>query len=333
MISTHSSLLSAHGRLWYDDRWYRVAWLIWPQALAAILVLLLWAVPASNRNVPWAKPVDTDARNKALFALRDSAKTSRQAMDALEREALTGDMFAQFYYATLFDPFFKLSTIVQPDIAKTVDWYSKSASQGDQGAIGNLAMTYARGVHVRQDLTRACTYARRLTPVVFADALSLKADCYARGLGGTPIDMDQAAAAYEAASNKGSIHAGAALGYFYENGVGGKPRDYEMALKLYRNAADKGDSLGLHNLGWAYNSGALGLQRDGSEAARLIVHALENKYDVTVQSLTTRSELWSADFWQNLQRRLEERGLYSQPVDGRPNAATLDAVRRLAARS
>jgi TPR repeat protein len=333
MISTYSTWLSAHGRLWYDDKWYRCAWLIWPQALAAVLVLLFWAMPASTRNVPWAKPVDSDARAKALLALRDSAKSNQQAMNALEREALTGEMRAQFFYGTLYDPFYKLSTIVQPDVGKAVDWYSRAASQGDEWSIGNLALTYWRGTAVRQDFTRACTYARRVTPIVFADALYIKGDCYAHGLGGTPVDLDQAAAAYEAASNKGQIHAGAALGYFYENGVGGKPRNYEMALKLYRTAADKNDSLGLHNLGWAYNSGLLGLQRDGGEAARLIVHALENKYDVTVQSLTTRSDLWTPDFWQNLQRRLEEKGLYSGAIDGRPNSATLDAVRRLAGRS
>jgi TPR repeat protein len=283
--------------------------------------------------VPWAKPVDSEARGKALLALRDSAKSNQQAMNALEREALTGETRAQFFYGTLFDPFYKLSTIVQPDVGKAVDWYSKAASQGDEWSIGNLALTYWRGTAVRQDFTRACTYARRLTPIVFADALFIKGDCYARGLGGTPVDLDQAAASYEAASNKGQIRAGAALGYFYENGVGGKPRNYEMALKLYRTAADKNDSLGLHNLGWAYNSGLLGLQRDGAEAARLITHALENKYDVTVQSLTTRSDLWTPDFWQNLQRRLEEKGLYSGAIDGRPNSATLDAVRRLAGRS
>jgi TPR repeat protein len=333
MVSACSTWLSAHGRLWYDDKWYRLSWLTWPQALATVLVLLFWAMPSSNSNVPWAKPVDSDARTKALLALRDSAKSNRQAMDALEREALTGEMHAQFFYATLFDPFFKLSTIVPPDVAKAVDWYSKSASQGEDYSIGNLALTYARGIHVRQDFMRACSYARKLTPNVFADALTIKGDCYARGLGGTPFNLDEAAAAYEAASSKGSIRAAAALGYFYENGLGSKPRNYEMALKLYRTAADKNDSLGLHNLGWAYNSGLLGLQRDGSEAARLIIHALENKYEVTAQSLTTRPDLWTPDFWQNLQRRLEEKGLYSAAIDGRPNATTLDAVRRLAARS
>jgi len=51
-----------------------------------------------------------------------------------------------------------------------------------------------------------------------------------------------------------------------------------------------------------------------------------------VQSLTTRPDLWSPDFWQNLQRRLGEKGFYSGVIDGRANAATLDAVKRLGGR-
>jgi hypothetical protein len=87
--------------------------------------------------------------------------------------------------------------------------------------------------------------------------------------------------------------------------------------------------LGLHNLGAAYNSGLLGLQRDGAEAARLIFRALEGKYQVTAQSLTNHPEVWTSEFWQSLQRRLADKGFYSGTIDGRANAATLDAVRRL----
>ena len=61
-------------------------------------------------------------------------------------------------------------------------------------------------------------------------------------------------------------------------------------MKYYRFAADKGDTLGLHNLGYAYNAGLLGLQRDANELARLVLQALEGKYEVTVQSLTNRPE-------------------------------------------
>lgn len=329
MIPAKSSWLAAHGKLWYDDKWYRLAWLVWPQALAAVLVLLFWMAPVSIRNVRWATPVDPAVRDRQFAALRNSAKSDRAAMERLEREARSGDMAAEFYYATLLDPDLKLSTIVQPDTAQAIDWYARSAAQGNEFALGNLAIMYTDGRFVRFDFTRGCFYARKLSNNAFAGALRVKADCYARGLGGTPVDLAQAALAYDSAARKGNVRAEATLGYFYENGLGGKPRDFAMALKLYRAAADRGDSLGLHNLGFAYNAGTLGLQRDGSESARLIFRALQNKFEVTLQSLTGRSQLWSPDFWQSLQRRLEEAGLYTGPIDGRPNSATLEAVRRL----
>jgi TPR repeat protein len=330
MIPVYSTWLAAHGRLWYDDGWYRLAWVVWPQALGVVLIMLLWVMPPAAGNVPWAKPMDDAARVQQLQALRDTAKSNQDAMEALERDARAGEREAQFYYATLFDPDVKLSTIVKPDVGKAIDWYSLAARQDEQAALNNLALTFSRGLYTRVDYTRACFYARKLRPKAGGGGLSVKGDCYARGLGGTPVDMEQAANAYEAAANQGNLHAAAALGYFYENGLGGKPRNSEVALKYYRAAADKGDSLGLHNLGAAYNLGSLGLQRDGGEAARLIFHALENRYEVTVQSLTTRPDYWTSDFWANLQRRLAERGLYSGSIDGRPNAATLDAVKRLA---
>jgi uncharacterized protein len=330
MTTAHSTWIAAHGKLWYDDTWYRLAWVVWPQMAALALVMLLWAMPPSLGNVPWAKPLDGAARGQQLLALRDAAKTDQASMDRLERDARSGEMVAQFFYATLFDPDFKLSTLVKPDIGKAIDWYSLAARQGQQGALNNLALAFSRGLYTRVDYTRACAYARQINPNNTGNGLTVKGDCFARGLGGTPVDMEQAASAYETAAGHGNMRATAALGYFYENGLGGKPKNTELALKYYRTAADKGEPLGLHNLGSAYNVGSLGLQRDGVEAARLIFQALENKYDVTVQSLTTRPDYWTPDFWSNLQRRLAEKGFYSGSIDGRPNTATLDAVRRLA---
>jgi len=328
-MSANSGWLSAHGRLWYDDSRYRLAWLVWPQAFVAALVVLFWVAPPAVKNIPWAKPADPWVRDKQFSTLRDKAKSDRTAMDQLAREAGTGDMAAQFYYGTLLDPDLKLSTIVASDFAQSSDWYGRSAAQGYSAAIGNLAIAYSEGRFVRVDYTRSCFYARKLENDAFRNAVRVKADCYARGLGGTTADMTLAAAAYEMASNNGNVRSSAALGYFYENGLGGKPRDAAMAVKLYRAAADKGDSLGLHNLGSTYNAGTLGVQRDGNEAARLIYHALQNKYDLTYQSLVNRPQIWTPDFWQGLQRRMEENGVYSGPIDGRPNPATMEAIRRL----
>ena len=46
------SWLSAHGRLWYDDRWYRLAWIAWPQAIALFLFATLWLHQPGQGFIP-----------------------------------------------------------------------------------------------------------------------------------------------------------------------------------------------------------------------------------------------------------------------------------------
>src|SRR5258708_26585301 len=121
------------------------------------------------------------------------------------------------------------------------------------------------------ECTGAWYCGRKLGVASVANGLLVKGDCYARGLGGTQVDLAQAAPAYEAAYAKGNARAEATLGYFYENGLGGRNRSNDTALKFYRDAADNGDALGLHNLGAAYNPVLLALQRDGTEATPVIL--------------------------------------------------------------
>ena len=204
MISAYSPWLAAHGKLWYDDKWYRYAWVAWPQALAAVLVLWLWAMPSgNNKAAAWAVPLDAGARYQQLFTLRESAKSDRKAMDTLERDARGGEMNAQFFLATLYDPDLKLSTVVQPDFDRAMEWYSKAAAQGHQMSLNNLALSYSQGSFTRVDYTRACYYALKLGTDAPGNGLSVKGDCYARGLGGTKVDPAQADAAYKAAAAKG----------------------------------------------------------------------------------------------------------------------------------
>ena len=253
-------------------------------------------------------------------------------MDSLERDAVGGEALAQFFFGTLFDPDLKLSTIVQPDIAKAIGWYARGANQGEDSSLRNLALIYYYGNWVRRDYTRGCYYASKLgkgSLQGLGNAWSSR-EIVTPAASATPRSTwcrlpTPTRALIPTATCAAARH----LAISMRTDLAARPKSGETALKYYREAADKGDSLGLHNLGAAYNSGLFGLQRDGGEAARLIVSALETKYEVTVQSLTTHPEIWSADFWQNLQRRLAEKGLYNGPIDGRANAATLDAVKRL----
>jgi hypothetical protein len=204
MISAYSPWFSAHGKLWYDDKWYRYAWIAWPQALAAVVVFWFWAMPSTGNNAQWGTPLDMATRGKQLLALRDAAQSGRPAMDELERDAKGGDMNAQFFLATLYDPAFKLSTIVQPDFEKAADWYDKAAAQGHRFALSNLALSYSAGTFTRIDYTRACYYALKLNADAPGNGLNVKGDCYARGLGETKVDPAQAASAYQAATANGS---------------------------------------------------------------------------------------------------------------------------------
>ena len=77
MIPVYSAWLAAHGKLWYDDKWYRFAWIAWPQALAVVVLLWFWATPSTSITAQWARPLDISARAGQLQALRDSARKTR----------------------------------------------------------------------------------------------------------------------------------------------------------------------------------------------------------------------------------------------------------------
>lgn len=204
MIPAHSPWLAAHGKLWYDDKWYRYGWIVWPQALAALLVLWFWAAPSTSRTAQWGVPLDTNARSQQLAALRDASQTDQQSMGRLEAAARGGEMTAQFYMGTLYDPDLKLSKIVAASFDQSADWYSKAAGQGHQAALSNLAMGYSTGKYTRIDYTRACYYALKLQPNAPGNGLNVRGDCYARGLGGTKTDPVQAESAYKAAVANGA---------------------------------------------------------------------------------------------------------------------------------
>jgi tetratricopeptide (TPR) repeat protein len=57
-MNSEGSWLRAHGKLWYNDKYYRAAWLIWPQALALLLIAWIsWRAPDTPDTGPWARPL------------------------------------------------------------------------------------------------------------------------------------------------------------------------------------------------------------------------------------------------------------------------------------
>jgi tetratricopeptide (TPR) repeat protein len=54
-----NSLMPAHGKLWYEDPWYRASWFVLPQAAALLVVGWTWlSRPNAAGDLPWTKPAE-----------------------------------------------------------------------------------------------------------------------------------------------------------------------------------------------------------------------------------------------------------------------------------
>jgi PQQ-dependent catabolism-associated CXXCW motif protein len=104
MNARTSSWLQDHGRLWYDDRWYRMAWIIWPQAIAMLVFLLAWAQPGS---IPWGKPAEgvpqkpaeqVDVYASACRSAQDINQRVTACSSRISSGKLKGDDLADAYY-------------------------------------------------------------------------------------------------------------------------------------------------------------------------------------------------------------------------------------------
>lgn len=273
------------------------------------------------------------SRNAILFELRNSALTSAAAVDALERAAVAGEATAQFFFGTLFDPSIlkwpgPRPQLTESDFGKAINWYEKAARRGHQLAISNAAnLRYMQSPF--QDFEKSCSLAKKLHDDAHEAGLMVRAECLNRALGGTELDKKAASRIYELLYNRGHARAGAILGWHYQSGEGGRERNIERAIRLYKEMAGKGDLMAMHNLAGLYDAGT-GVVQDPKIAARWITTALDSKYDFTIQTLTSKSELFTTEFWSEIQRYLAKKGLYDGPIDGVASSATLDAIKQIA---
>jgi PQQ-dependent catabolism-associated CXXCW motif protein len=104
MSARTASWLLDHGRLWYDDRWYRTAWIVWPQAIAMLVFVLAWAQPGS---VPWGKPAESvpqkpaeqgDVLASSCASGSDFNRRVTACSNRIDSGKLKGDDLAEAYY-------------------------------------------------------------------------------------------------------------------------------------------------------------------------------------------------------------------------------------------
>ena len=233
-----SRIASAHGLNWAFDNRYRWAWYIWPQTVAVLAAAwLLAGMPDVVPHGGWSKPAEQAAEQ--MDQLRDAAKKDPAARERLKRLAEAGDPFAQFSYATLFDPILKYTDTL--DINTALEWYLKAANQGLASSQRNYGW---RNFY---------------------------------GQGGLPVDHDKGFPWLLKAAQQGVTDAQAAVGEAYRDGKGTKA-DIVTALKWLRTAADKGDSFAQAEIGDAYAEGEPGYDKNMTEAIAWYRKAADQKW-------------------------------------------------------
>jgi len=138
-----------------------------------------------------------------------------------------------------------------------------AAVKGDAAAEYEIAVRFAEGRGIPQDLTTAAEWFERSAKQGLVPAQFRLGALYEKGMG-VKKDTENARRLYAAAGQAGNAKAMHNLAVLYAEGVDGKP-DYQTAAKWFRKAADYGVSDSQYNLGILYARG-IGIEPNLAEA-------------------------------------------------------------------
>ncbi len=140
-----------------------------------------------------------------------------------------------------------------------------AAAKGDASAQYEIAVRYAEGRGVPQNLTEAVEWFERAAKQGLAPAQFRLGGLYEKGLG-IKKNLDTARRFYAAAGIAGNAKALHNLAVLYAEGIDGKP-DYQTAARWFRKAADYGVTDSQYNLAILYARG-IGIEQNLTEAYR-----------------------------------------------------------------
>ncbi len=279
-----SRIASAHGLNWHYDQRYRWAWYVWPQTVAVLAAAwLLAGMPDVVPHGGWSKPAET--AGVQMDQLRDAAKKDPAARDRLKRLADAGDPFAQFSYATLFDPIFKNTDNL--DINVALEWYLKAANQGHANAQLNYGWRYFYGqAGLPVDYDKGFPWLLKAAQQGVTDAQSAVGEAYRDGKG-TKADLVTALEWLRKAADKGNAFSQAEIGDAYAEGKPGYDKNMNEAIAWYRKAAGQKSTYAQRKLGLIYLSGQNGAAREPATAYEYLKQAAEGGDRIAQYNLGT----------------------------------------------
>ncbi len=176
--------------------------------------------------------------------------TTAIAQDAeiklLEKIAQQGNAAMQFILGLQYE-------MEAQDYEKAVEWYQKSAEQGDSDAQSRLGKLYATGRGVPRDYQKALAWLEKAARQNDAEAQFNLGVMYQFGLG-VQENYLKVEKWWKAAAKRGSAKAQFNLGVLYSQGDHLK-QNYRLAAKLFKKAARQDVSEAAFNLGVMYRNG------------------------------------------------------------------------------
>jgi TPR repeat protein len=171
---------------------------------------------------------------------------------------------------------------VNQDYTTAVEWYTKSAEQGNEMAQLHLGWMYESGEGIEKNYVKAVEWYTKSAKQGYARAQTNLGCMYERGDG---VDQDYTTALewYQKAAEQGNKYAQNKLGCMYENGEGIE-KNYVKAVEWYQKAAEQGHANAQYKLGWMYKNGK-GIEKNYIKAVEWYKKAAEQGYANAQNSL------------------------------------------------
>ena len=237
--------------------------------------------PKVHRSTGGSKPADDDDAPPPVLARVTPAQAYREAADYLNRGFLDqgvkrlreaadgGYRDAQFAMATYF---LQGQAGVPVSMQTANHYYLLAAKQGEPQAMFNIAVSYANGDAMAQNLAEAFKWFLQAANAGVSQAQLEVAKRYDQGIG-VRADHGQAVAWYKKAADGGSAEAKGFLSDAYRDGGEGVKANDSEAVKLLREAAEGGDAQAMNDLGVRYLYGD-GVPTDKATARKWIMKAV-----------------------------------------------------------
>lgn len=145
------------------------------------------------------------------------------------------------------------------DYAQAVEWYEKSAKNGNEHAQNNLGNMYCFGVGVAQNYEKALYWYSQAAERLHQEAMSNVANLYYLGRG-VKKDFEKAAYFHTKAANLGYANSQQVLGEMYMKGDGVE-QNHKQAAYWFRESCENGERSAFSYLGDCYRKG-LGVDKD-----------------------------------------------------------------------